>query len=94
MATKLRLARKGSNKNPFYWIVAVDSRMPRDGKFLEKLGTYNPRTDPREVLLKTDRINHWLDRGATPTDAVRKLLRNQGVLRARASETAEAVPEA
>ena len=83
MAVKLRLARAGTHNRPFYWIVAADERMPRDGRFIEKLGTYNPRTEPRDVKLKTERIHHWLDKGAKPTEAVREILRDQGVLKSR-----------
>ncbi len=89
MAVKLRLARKGTTKKPFYWIVAQDVQMPRNGRFLEKLGTYNPRTDPASLELKTDRINLWLDKGATPTSPVRSLLREYGILKARAQETTQ-----
>ena len=77
MAVKLRLARHGSKKRPFYWIVAADSRKPRDGKFIEKLGTYDPRkhkNDDSRVILQTDRIKYWLSVGAQPTDRVQKLL--------------------
>ena len=92
MAVKLRLARAGTHKRPFYWIVAADARMPRDGRFLEKLGTYNPKTSPPEVQLKSERIHHWLDKGAQPTPPVRELLRNQGILRARAEAKAHKKP--
>jgi len=88
MSVKLRLARKGTHKRPFFWVVAADTRMPRDGRFLEKLGVYNPTTKPSLVDLKLERINHWLDLGAMPSDAVREILRGQGVLKARA-ETGE-----
>jgi len=84
MALRLRLARKGTHKRPFYWIVAADSRQARNGRFLEKLGTYDPRHKPSKVELKTERISHWLDQGARPSDAVREILRDQGVLKARA----------
>jgi len=88
MAVKLRLARVGTHKRPFYWIVAAESAMPRDGRFLEKLGVYNPRTRPRTLDLKAERINFWMDRGALPTDAVRELLRDQGILKLRAEAAA------
>jgi small subunit ribosomal protein S16 len=84
MAVKLRLARAGTHNRAYYWIVAADKRMPRDGRFLEKVGTYNPRTKPSTVDLKLERVQHWLDNGAEPTSAVRELLRGQGVLKARA----------
>ena len=84
MAVKPRLARAGTHKRPYYWIVAADGRMPRDGRFLEKLGTYDPLKKPSAVEIKTERVHHWLDLGAKPTDAVRELFRDQGILRARA----------
>jgi|GEM_PF-563933 len=93
MAVKLRLARKGTTKRPFYWIVAQDVRMARNGRFLEKLGTYNPRPEPASVDLKTDRINHWLDQGAIPTPPVRSLLREYGILKARSQGSSEAASE-
>jgi small subunit ribosomal protein S16 len=77
MATKIRLARAGSKKRPFYRIVVADVRAPRDGKFIEKVGVYNPllgKDDPNRIVLKTDRIKHWLGTGATPTDRVESFL--------------------
>lgn len=71
---KLRLKRIGAKKRPFYRIVAADSRAPRDGKFLETVGTYDPRQQPSEVTLKEDRIRYWLDNGAQPTETVRGIL--------------------
>ena len=71
---KLRLKRMGAKKRPFYRIVAADSRAPRDGKFLETVGTYDPRQQPSAVTLKEDRIRHWLDNGAQPTETVRGIL--------------------
>jgi small subunit ribosomal protein S16 len=95
MAAVLRLARAGTHKRPYYWVVAADNRMPRDGRYLEKLGTYNPRTTPSAVNLKTERIAYWLDNGALPSDAVREILRGQGILKARAGAKAgKAEPEA
>ncbi len=64
----------GSNKQPFYRIVAADSRAPRDGKFLEILGYYDPRKTPRELRVKIERVKNWIERGAKPTDRVEKLL--------------------
>lgn len=89
MAVKLRLARKGTTKKPFYWIVAQDVNMARNGRFLEKLGIYNPRTSPSFLEMKSDRINLWLDKGAVPTPPVRALLRQYGILKARAGESPE-----
>ena len=79
MAVKLRLTRIGSKKNPIYRVVAADSRSPRDGKFIEIIGQYAPRTGEQALNLKNDRVNYWLDNGAQPTDTVRKLLRTQGI---------------
>ena len=78
MGVKIRLARHGAKKRPFYRIVVADSESPRDGKFLEKVGTYNPAPDPAEVDLKAERIKYWIDKGAIPTDTVRNLLRKEG----------------
>jgi small subunit ribosomal protein S16 len=75
----MRLARHGAKKKPFYRIVVADTDSPRDGKFLENVGTYNPLRDPAEVTLKTERVQYWLKKGATPTDTVRSLLKRQGV---------------
>ena len=79
MAVKIRLARHGAKKRPFYRIVVADSESPRDGRFLENVGTYNPLQDPAEVTLKTDRVHYWLQQGAIPTDTVRSLLKKEGV---------------
>ena len=79
MSVKIRLARHGAKKRPFYRIVIADSESPRDGKFLENVGTYNPLTDPAEVSLKQERIKHWIGQGAIPTDTVKNLLKKQGV---------------
>ena len=82
MATKIRLARGGSKKRPHYAIVVSDSRMPRDGRFLEKLGTYNPllaKDSEDRIKLDLDRANHWLDQGAQPTDRVARFLEAAGV---------------
>ena len=78
MAVKIRLARHGAKKRPFYRIVAADIESPRDGRFLEVVGTYNPLLDPAEVNLKTERIQYWMDQGAIPTDTVKSLLRKEG----------------
>jgi small subunit ribosomal protein S16 len=82
MAVKIRLARHGAKKRPFYRIVAADSDSPRDGRFLEKLGTYNPLQDPAQVILNMDRVKYWIDKGATPTDTVKTLLKREGVFAA------------
>jgi len=79
MAVKIRLARHGAKKRPFYRIVVANSESPRDGKFIETLGTYNPLPDPAEVSLKSDRVKHWLGRGAVPTQTVKSLLKKEGI---------------
>ena len=80
MATKLRLQRHGRKHYAFYTIVAADARAPRDGRFIEKVGTYNPNTDPATVELNFDRALYWLEVGAQPTDTVRSILSHEGVL--------------
>jgi small subunit ribosomal protein S16 len=77
MSVKIRLARHGAKKRPFYRIVVANSESKRDGSFLEIVGTYNPLLDPAEVTLKDERIKHWLGQGATPTDTVRNLIKKQ-----------------
>ena len=81
MAVKLRLKRMGAKKRPFYRIVAADSRSPRDGRFIEQLGTYDPKTDPASVTLKEEEILRWLHNGAQPTDTVRNLLSKAGIMK-------------
>jgi small subunit ribosomal protein S16 len=78
MSVKIRLARHGAKKRPFYRIVVADSEAPRDGRFLEAVGTYNPLQNPAEVLLKGDRVKYWMAKGAIPTDTVRTLLKKEG----------------
>jgi small subunit ribosomal protein S16 len=78
MSVKIRLARHGTKKRPFYRIVVADSESPRDGKFLEVVGTYNPLMDPAEVNLKDERVKYWMDQGAIPTGTVKNLLKKQG----------------
>jgi small subunit ribosomal protein S16 len=78
MAVVIRLARHGAKKKPFYRIVVADSESPRDGKYLENVGTYNSLLDPVEVNLKSDRIRYWMDQGAKPSDTVRSLLKKEG----------------
>ncbi len=78
MGVKIRLARHGAKKRPFYRIVVADSEAPRDGKFLEKVGTYNPAQDPAAVDLKAERVKYWIDKGATPTHTVKNLLKKEG----------------
>jgi small subunit ribosomal protein S16 len=78
MAVKIRLARHGAKKKPFYRIVVADSENPRDGRFLEKIGTYDPLHDPARVNLDNERVQYWLNQGAKPSDTVRSLLKRQG----------------
>lgn len=80
MAVKIRLQRHGSKKRPFYFIVVADARSPRDGKFIQKLGTYNPLTIPATIQLDRQRALDWLHKGAQPTDTVRRILSFKGVL--------------
>lgn len=79
MSVKLRLQRMGKKKQPIYKIVAVDSRVKRDGRFIDAVGLYNPSTNPMTITLREDRIFHWLERGAQPTDTVKNLLSRKGV---------------
>jgi small subunit ribosomal protein S16 len=78
MAVKIRLARHGAKKRPFYRIVVADSEFPRDGRYLENVGTYNPLMDPADVTLKQERIKYWIEKGAIPTDTVKSLLKKEG----------------
>lgn len=80
MAVKIRLARRGRKKHPIYDIVIADSRSPRDGRFIEKLGQYNPHTTPASISLKDDRALYWMQVGAQPTDTTRKILSVKGVM--------------
>ncbi|HXF91917.1 MAG TPA: 30S ribosomal protein S16 [Nitrospiraceae bacterium] len=90
MAVHLRLARAGRHKRPFYRVVAADSRMPRDGRFLEILGTFDPLKNPALPELKPDRVLKWLKQGAQPTVTVRTLLRRSGIWQQFESERAAA----
>ncbi len=83
MAMKIRLARGGSKKRPHYAIVATDSRMPRDGRFIEKLGTYNPllpKDDERRVVMNVERVQYWISQGAQPTDRISRFLEAAGAV--------------
>lgn len=75
MAVKIRLQRFGAKKRPYYRVVAADGRFPRDGRYLEQVGTYDPMKDPIELRFKTDRLEHWLSVGAQPSDTVSSLIR-------------------
>ena len=81
MSVKIRLKRMGSKKRRFYRIVVADSRSPRDGRFIETVGTYNPLTEPEQVTLKEEAIMNWLGNGAQPSDTVRNILSKQGVMK-------------
>jgi small subunit ribosomal protein S16 len=78
MPVKIRLARHGAKKKPFYRIVVSDSEAPRDGRFLETVGTYNPLCDPAEITLKQDRVQYWMEQGAIPTDTVMSIIKKEG----------------
>ncbi len=78
MAVVIRLARHGAKKKPFYRIVVADGESPRDGKYLENVGTYDPLIDPAKMTLKTERIQYWMGQGAKPSDTVRSLLKKEG----------------
>ena len=80
MAVKIRLKRMGAKKAPFYRIIVADSRSPRDGKFIEALGTYNPLTNPAAINVKEEETLSWLSKGAEPTDTVRSILRKVGIM--------------
>ena len=77
---KIRLARFGAKKRPFYRIVVQDIRSPRDGRFIEKVGTYNPNLDPAEIKVDKERVQKWLEKGAQPTETVKSLLKRAGAL--------------
>jgi len=79
VAVKLRLTRIGSKKNPIYRVVAADSRSPRDGKFIEIVGRYDPQTDPSTIELNEEKVKAWLDKGAQPTEPVRRLLKVKNI---------------
>jgi small subunit ribosomal protein S16 len=80
MAVKIRLARHGSKGNPFYRIVVADARSPRDGAFIERIGTYDPQAEPSAVTVDEQKARDWIGKGAQPTDQVRNLLKISGVL--------------
>ena len=80
MAVKIRLKRMGAKKAPFYRVVVADSRYPRDGRFIDEIGTYNPLTDPATVEIDADKAKKWVANGAQPTDTVKALLKKNGML--------------
>lgn len=79
MAVKIRLKRIGSKKKPFYRIVVADSRAPRDGKFIEEIGYYNPLTESKEIKVDAEKVNTWIKNGAKPTDTVNRLFKNNNI---------------
>ncbi|MHB0975605.1 MAG: 30S ribosomal protein S16 [Candidatus Aquicultorales bacterium] len=83
MAVKMRLSRVGAKKQPYYRVVVADSRAPRDGRFIEIIGRYNPRTEPSTVEIDKEKAQEWLSKGAQPTDQVKNLLRITGVIEAK-----------
>ncbi len=85
MAVKIRLKRMGAKKKPFYRIVAADSEAPRDGKFIEILGHYDPMKDPAVIKIDKDKINSWLEKGARVSDSVGSLLKKQGILKSQST---------
>lgn len=97
MAVSIRLRREGAKNRPYYKVVVADSRSPRDGKFIEIIGTYDPKKPDHNSTLKLDRIDHWISKGAQPSDTVRSLIKKnkkQTASTAPAEETAPAVPAA
>ncbi len=98
MAVKIRLKRMGAKKRPFYRIVVADSRFPRDGRFIESLGHYNPCVEPSELKIDSERAKLWLGRGAQPTETAGALLKREGIIERRqateSKKTATTAPEA
>lgn len=80
MAVKIRLRRMGAKKAPFYRVIVADSRSPRNGKFIEEIGTYNPLTNPSEIKIDADAAKKWLSNGAQPTDTVKALLKKSNII--------------
>ena len=81
MAVKIRLTRLGKKKAPFYRIIVADSRSPRDGRFIDQIGTYDPNQEPAEVKIDTEAAQKWLSTGAQPTDVVARLFKNEGLIK-------------
>jgi small subunit ribosomal protein S16 len=95
MSVRVRLTRVGSKKNPIWRVVVADQRSPRDGRFIESIGRYNPQTSPSTIMIDEERLQHWLDRGAQPTGTVKQLIKAQGKSGAAPADGAEAAaPEA
>lgn len=81
MAVKIRLRRMGAKKAPFYRIVVADSRYPRDGRFIEEIGTYDPTKNPSAVKVDAEKVTSWIAKGAQPTDTVKKILKSEGIVK-------------
>lgn len=80
MAVKIRLKRMGQNKKPFYRVVVADSRSPRDGRFIEEIGYYNPLVEPADIKIDAEKANKWIGTGAQPTETVRRLFKKSGII--------------
>lgn len=93
MAVKIRLRRMGAKKSPFYRIVVADSRSPRDGKFIEEIGYYNPLTEPKKVVVDSEKVNKWIKNGAKPTDTVDRLFRENSVYEVKEVSVEETIVE-
>jgi small subunit ribosomal protein S16 len=93
MSVRLRLTRVGSKKNPIWRVVVADQRSPRDGRFIETIGHYNPQTEPSQIKLDEERLRHWLQRGAQPTGTVRKLIRAHAAAAGASAASAGPEPE-
>jgi len=94
VAISIRLKRMGKAKQPFYRVVVADSRCARDGRFIEILGTYDPKKNPAEVILREEKALSWIRKGAIPTDTVRALLSKKGLMKRAAEEKAAKTPKA
>ncbi len=81
MAVKIRLTRLGAKKTPFYRVIVADSRSPRDGRFIDDIGYYNPMTNPAEIKIDSEKANAWLAKGATPTETVKSLLKKSEIIK-------------
>ena len=77
---KIRLKRMGAHKKPFYRIIVADARAPRDGKFIDEIGYYNPMTEPKDIKIDEEKTKKWIENGAQPTETVKKLLKNSGII--------------
>lgn len=94
MAVKIRLKRMGAKKKPFYRVIVADSRSPRDGKFIEELGYYNPLKEPSEIKIDAEKAEKWLSNGAQPTDTVKNLFKRAGIVKPSSSVPAKAAEAA